>query len=268
MNKILLISTAVFFLMVSFLSPAAADDAKAREIMQKVEDRDDGDNMTSNMLMTLIDKNGQQREKYFRTFSKDYGKDTKAIMFIERPANVKNTGFLTFDYDDPDKDDDQWLYMPALGKTKRIATSDKSGSFMGSDLNYADMTDRDLEDYDYRLIKETLVKGEKVWLIESIPRSKEVIDETGYKKAIMAVRQDNYVVVRAKLWTRDGGYVKLMDVKELKQIDNIWVVTERHVTKKLGDAVRHKTSLSISNVKFNENLDDDLLTIRRLEKGL
>lgn len=269
MIRIFLRTTLVFLIAAALLPGSTlADDPKAREIMQKAEDRDDGDNMTSNMLMTLTDKNGSERKKYFKMFGKDYGKDSKSIMFIEKPANLKDTGFLTFDYDDPDRDDDQWLYMPALGKTKRIASSDKSGSFMGSDLNYSDMTDRELEDYDYRLLKETSIKGAKVWLIESIPRSKDVIDETGYKKSIVAVRQDNYVIVRAKLWTEDGGYVKLMDAKKLELIEGIWVVTEREVIKRLGKATKHQTLLQLSHIKFNQNLDDNLFTIRRLEKGL
>ena len=264
-------SVAIFFAMVMvfcFSGPGFADDPKAREIMKKVEDRDDGDNMTGKMLMVLIDKNGDRREKYFKTFGKDYGKDEKRIMFIEKPANIKNTGFLTFDYDDADKDDDQWLFLPALGKTKRIASSDKSGSFMGSDLNYSDMTDRELEDYDYKLLKETTLNGDKVWLIESTPRTREVIEETGYKKSILAVRQDNYVVVRSKAWTNEGNYVKLMDVQELKQIEGIWVSTKMHVVKRQGKRVKHQTLLIMSDIKFNQKLDDDLFTIRRLEKGL
>ena len=260
----------VVFTLAVFLIPinAFADDPKARDIMQKVEDRDDGDNQTTNMLMTLTDKNNDKRKKYFKNFRKDYGKDTKTIMFIERPANIKNTGFLTFDYDDADRDDDQWLFLPALGKTKRIASSDKSGSFMGSDLNYSDLTDRELEDYDYKLLKETTLGGHKVWLIESIPRSEEVIDETGYKKSILAVRQDNYVVVKSKSWTDEGGYVKVMDVKKLELIEGIWVATEIHVVKRQGKVVKHQTLLQFANVKFNQNLEDDLFTIRRLEKGL
>jgi hypothetical protein len=245
-----------------------ADDPKARAIMQKVDDRDDGDNMTSDMLMILIDKNGDTRKKYFRNFSKDYGKDTKTIMFITKPPNIKNTAFLTFDYDLSEKDDDQWLFLPALGKTKRIASSDKSGSFMGSDLNYSDMTDRELSDYDFKLLKEMKLGGKKVWLIESIPRTEDVIDETGYKKSILAVRQDNYVVVRSKLWTDSGGYIKIMDVKNLEKIDGIWVSTEIHVIKRLGKKTVHQTLLTLSDIKFNQNLGDDLFTIRRLEKGL
>ncbi len=146
MKKVILISVFISLFLCINAGFSMADDAKARKIMQQVEDRDDGDNMTSQMLMVLIDKNNRERKKTFQNFSKDFGKDSKRIMFIKSPAQIKNTGFLTFDYDDASRDDDQWLFLPAVGKTKRIASADKSSSFMGSDLNYSDMTSRDLGD--------------------------------------------------------------------------------------------------------------------------
>ncbi len=266
----LLLTTTLILIAFSLALPSytMADDAKAREIMQKADDREDGDHRTSDMLMILIDKKGNKREKFFKVFSKDYGEDTKQIMFIEKPSNIRNTGFLTFAYDAPEKDDDQWLYLPALGKPKRIASSDKDGSFMGSDLNYSDMSSKELSDYNYRLLKESTLKGSKVWIIESIPKTKEVIDETGYKKSIIAVRQDNYVITKIKSWTKDGGYVKLIDFNKIELIDNVWVPLEIKVTKKLGKKIKHKTHIVISNVKFNQNLSDDMFTLRRIKKGL
>ena len=245
-----------------------ADDPKARAIMEKVDARDDGDNQTSDMEMILIDKRGKKRIRKIASFSKDFGEDSYRLMFFRQPADVKNTSFLTYDYDDAAKDDDQWLYLPALRKTKRIASSDKSGSFMGSDLNYSDMTDRNLDDYDFTFKKEMEVNGQKAWLIESIPRTKKVIKETGYKKSYLIVRQDNYFVIRAVNWEKSGGYLKYVDVKKLVQIDGIWVATEMHVTRKKNKKTVHKTILNLDNVKFNQNLDEDLFTVRRMEKGL
>ncbi len=260
---------AFIVIFIFFIAPVAlADDPVARGIMQKVDDRDDGDNITNEMEMILIDKKQKKRIRKLYSFKKDKGKDKYGILFFLHPADVKNTGFLTYDYDDPDRDDDQWLYLPALRKTKRIATSDKDGSFMGSDLNYSDMTKSDLNDYDFTLKKEMEVKGVKTWVIESIPRTKEVIHATGYKKGLLFVRQDNYIVIRAAKYTRTGGYIKYFDVKNLEQIDGIWVSTETHVTKKKGKKTVHKTILKLKNVKFNQNLDYDLFTLRKLEKGL
>jgi hypothetical protein len=221
--------------------------------------------------MVLIDKRGKKRIRKIATFKKDKGEDTQRLMFFIQPADVKDTAFLTYDYDDPRKDDDQWLYLPALRKTKRIATSDKSGSFMGSDLNYSDMTSRDLQDYDYQFYekgKQAKVRDKKVWVIWSIPRSKEIIDETGYKKSLLFVRPDIDMVVRAINWVKDGGYLKYVDMRQLEQIDGIWVATDTLVTKKKGKETVHKTILTLDNVQFNQDLDVDLFTIRRMEKGL
>lgn len=247
--------------------PSFADDPKARAIMEKVDARDDGNNKISDMEMILIDKRGNERRRKIKTYSKDFGKDTYNLIFFLAPADVRSTGFLTYDYDDPEKDDDQWLYLPALKKTKRIATSDKSGSFMGSDFNYSDMTSRNIEDYDYKLLKESKVKGVKVWLIEAVPRSDDVIDETGYEKTVAFVRQDNHVVIRLVNWVK-GGRLKYLDVKKLEKISGIWVALETTMTTKAGKKIVHKTVLINSNVSFENNLPDDLFKLRSLEAGI
>ena len=246
----------------------SADEPEARAIMVKVDARDDGDNQTSEMEMILIDKRGTQRIRKIRSMNKDKGEDKQRIMFFMQPADVKNTGFLTYDYDEIDKDDDQWLYLPALRKSKRISTSDKSGSFMGSDFTYSDMTSKELDNYDYSLKKEMQVNGKDVWVIEAIPRTKETIKETGYTKSLLFVRKDNFVMIRGIHWVKKGKKLKYFDMKGLELIDNIWTPTEIHMTTKKGKQVLHKTILKFSNIKYNQNLDNNLFSLRRLEKGL
>jgi len=238
-----------------------------RQIMEWVEDRDDGDDGVSDMKMILIDKRGKERVRDIRSYTKDEGEDEHGIMFFLSPADVKNTGFLTYDYDDPEKDDDQWLYLPALKKTKRIASGDKSGSFMGSDFTYSDMSSRVLERYQFSLMKETDVDGVKVWQVEAIP-NKKAIDETGYTKSVSFVRQDNFVVIRSVSWVKKGSRLKYFEVEDLQQIDGIWVPTRLTMTTKKGKTTLHKTRIEVSNVKFNQDLDEQMFSVRRLEKGL
>ena len=244
-----------------------ADDAKARAIMQKVDARDDGQSLEQDMLMILIDKNGNQRNRDLKTYEKDFGADEYKILFFKSPADVKNTAFLTYDYDDPSRDDDQWLYLPALKKVKRIPSADKSSSFMGSDFSYFDMTDRDLEDYDFKLLKETKVRGHDAWMIEANPRNQKVIDESGYTKTIAIVRKDNYMVVRAINFMRNGKK-KYLDLKRIHQESGVWLVDEMTMTTKKGKSTIHKTILTFSNIKLNIPIDDSVFTTRRLEKGL
>lgn len=260
------------YLLAMVLSLFAAQSAmaamSAREIMQAVDDRDDGDNRVSDMRMVLIDKNGDTRVRTIRSYEKDKGEDKQRIMFFLSPADVKDTAFLTYDYDAYEKDDDQWLFLPALRKTKRIASSDKSGSFMGSDFNYSDMTRKNLDAYDFKILKQDEVRGARVWLIEALPKSREEIEESGYTKSIAFVRQDNFVVVRAVHWVNEGNKLKYLDVSRLEQIDGVWTVLEMSMTTKKGKTTLHKTELSFDNVRYNQDLSEQMFTIRRLEKGL
>ncbi|SFV85076.1 Outer membrane lipoprotein-sorting protein [hydrothermal vent metagenome] len=243
------------------------------EIMQKVDARDDGSSLISTMQMILIDKHGKKRIRQMQTFSKDINKNTehKSIFFLS-PSDVKNTAFLTFDYSNDDKEDDQWMYLPALKKTKRIPASDKDGAFMGSDFSYADMTDKNLDDYHFKLLKESVIKRKDgknpVWIIQSLPKNKAVIDETGYKKSILYIRQDNYMLARAKFYLKKASRVKYMDVRKMEKIDGIWVATQTTMTTKSGKRTLHKTILSNHDIKINTAIEDEMFSIRRIEKGL
>ena len=253
------------------LSLSAAAEMSAREIMQKVYDRDDGNNAVMDMKMALIDADGDTRRRAIRSFRRDdpeNPEDAQSVMFFLEPANVEGTGLLTYDYDDSDKDDDQWLYLPALKKVKRIAASDKSGSFMGTDFTYADMSTPDIEDYSYELMKETQVGEHKVWQILAEPKSEDEVERTGYSKTVSFVRQDNFVVIRSAHWLADGGRMKFMEVKELEKVDGIWTPLHMVMTTKKGKQTEHASVLRWENIKYDQPLEDALFTQRRLRQGL
>lgn len=267
MNKFLTIVMGVF------LATSVVAGNQARDIMEKVDARDDGSSVISTMQMTLIDKKGKQRIRQMRTFSTDIDANTehKTIFFLS-PSDVKNTAFLTYDYSGDDKDDDQWMYLPALKKTKRIPASDKDAAFMGSDFSYADMTDKELDDYTFKLVKETAITRKEgkvpVWVIESTPVSQDVIDETGYTKSTLYIRKDNYVLTRAKFYLKKGSRVKYMDVRKLEKIYGIWVAMQTTMTTKQGKSTLHKTILTNSDVEINKEISSDIFTVRMIEKGL
>ncbi len=240
----------------------------AREIMEKVDARDDGDNLTADVEMVLIDKKDNRRVRKMKVFNKDKGKDTWKLQFFISPADVKDTGFLTYDYYEGERDDDQWLYLPDLHKTKRIASSDKSSAFMGSDFSYADMTQRVLDEWIYKLLKESEVGGHKVWLIEALPASKEVENRYGFTKSVIFIRQDLFMGVRAVHWLKEGKKVKYQEMLGIEQIDGIWVSTESRMKTTKNKVTLHKTVMKWTDIKYNQSLDDALFSVRRLEKGI
>ncbi len=268
-TRILIISIISFLLFIPIQSSAQT----AREIMEKVDARDDGDMSVSENVMILIDKRKNQRVRQLKSFRKDFGKDSKSVMFFISPADVRNTAFLSYDWDEEDRDDDTWLYLPALRKPKRIASSDKSGSFMGSDFTYSDMNGFQIEDWDYEFYKkkEDMVDSFKTWIITGNPKvskKQKVIKETGYLKSRMWVRQDNYLMVKGMFWVKKGKKIKHFSAKEIKKIDGIWTPHEIRMTTTKKKKFEHSSIIKTIKVEYNIELKDNIFTIQKMERGL
>ena len=138
---------------------------------------------------------------------------------------------------------------------------------MGSDFSYFDMTDRNLEDFDFKLLKETKVRGKDAWMIEATPKNKRVKKESGYTKTIAIVRKDNYVTVRAINFMHNGKK-KYMDMQKLHKQGGVWLPDVMTMSTKKGKKTLHKTVLKFKNIKLNKAINNSMFTTRRLEKGL
>ena len=259
MRKLLLLLTTVAL--------TFGADMSAKDVMQKVKDRDKGQKVVSDLQMILVGKGGNKRIRSIKSYSLDLGDTTKKAIFFLSPADVANTAFLSYDYDG-DKSDDQWMYLPALKKTKRIPTSDKSGSFMGSDFTNSDMTEPDIEAYNYKMIKETKFKGYDVYVIETTPKSQATIDETGYSKSEVYVRKDNFMVIAGKHYLANSNDIKLMQVGEFKEVGGIWFGTKMSMATKENGKIVHQTLMIQSNISLEPSLKEDDFSIRAIEKGL
>ena len=128
-----------------------------REIVSKVNARDEGEFVARRLTMQLIDRRGKERTRETFGYRRYFGDEKRSVIYYLSPANIKDTGFLTFDYADPSKDDDQWLYLPATRKSRRISSSDRGDAFLGTDLSYEDMkkeTKVSEEDYTFKTVGE------------------------------------------------------------------------------------------------------------------
>jgi outer membrane lipoprotein-sorting protein len=250
------------------LDPNTKDPAK---IFQASEDADQGDKQTSKMTMTLIDSSGRKRERVLQGQRLKFKGGTKSLMFFESPADMRNTGFLSIDYDDPAKDDDQWLYMPALHKSTRIASQDKAGSFLGSDISYSDMNKKDVKAYDVKLIAPSeKVDGEDCWVIEAQPKTAKEKAETGYLKAQSWISKKSLLRLQVKVWLAKGNRVKYIKFTDIKKIEGVWIPGKWTVrTMKDEKNVESTTIWQFSSVKLNQpEVKDVDFTQSRLEKGL
>lgn len=250
----------------------AVEDTQANEIMAKALDQEHTHStFTAEVEMVLIDQGGLKRTRRMKVFSKRQGQLSQRIVFFEAPPDIRGTGFLSVTRKDPGSGQDQteqWIYLPALGKIKRIATGDARQSFMGSDLNYGDMARRGLEGFTFHLLREDKVRGHPVWIIEALPVSEEMARQVGYSRALYLVRQDNFAVVRAVNWLLTGNRMRYLDVLRLEEVNGVWTPMEVDVWTSAGKEVLHKTTLRSSGVRVGQELPADIFSRQRLEKGL
>lgn len=243
----------------------ALENIDAHQVAVNVDERDEGQDQISDLEMTLTNKQGQQRVRKVQMYRKKYGDDEKSVMFFLEPADVKGTGFLTWDYKDASKDDDQWLYLPALKKVRRIASSNKSDSFMGTDFTYNDMGGFDVEKYTYNLLAPETIDGIECYHIERLPKDDSVLKETGYGRAEIWVRPDVWLMVKVVFYDKKMAELKTLTLSEIEQIDGIWTAKTYQMN---NVQENHQTTFKFSNHKYNSGLDDEIFTDRRLQQGI
>ncbi len=248
-----------------FITLATAVQAQTgREIAQKVINRPDGDTRQSEMVMKLINKRGSTRERKLISYSIDVGKDkkdSKSIMFFLYPGDVKGTGFLTWDYDQTGKDDDKWLYLPAMKKTRRISgSSSKKDYFMGSDFTYDDMGSRNVDEDTHKLLGEETVEGHKCWKLESTSKDKRDI----FSKKIAWIRQDCLMAVKVEYYDKMNKLHRKLEMSGIKQVSGFWMASKMHMTNVQNG---HQTILEINNPQYDKPMDEAKFNVTTLERG-
>lgn len=242
-------------------------EISALDIMKQVDQKELGKTISTTTEMILIGNDGQRRKRIMQTYTKRQEKVTKKIIFFTSPQNVNGAALLTYDYLSKDRQDDQWVYLPALHRIKRISAGNRSGSFMGSDFSYGDMTQKSIDLYSYRLLKEQKLGENSVWVIEATPKDAETSKLYGYNKSLLIIRQDNFVVVRTVHWL-DKNSLKYSEVKKIEQYEGIWVPLEVHAKTVSNGKTIHQTILINKDIKLNQPIANDLFSKRRLEQGL
>jgi hypothetical protein len=233
-----------------------------REIIQMVEDNPDGENRRSVMTMQLVNHRGATRERTVLSYSMDLGKDSKSIMFFQSPADVEGTGFLSWQYDDPDRDDDKWLYLPAMKKVRRISgSSAKQENFMGSDFTYDDMGGRNVDEDEHLLTGEATVDGSLCWVVESTPLEKDPV----YSKTISWIRQDVLLPVKVEFYDRMGKLLKTLTASDISKEKGYWTTKRLEMTNHQRD---HRTLIIMEQIEYDIAMNESLFTVPALERGL
>ena len=231
------------------------------QIIENVYNRATGNDMQSNLTMTLTNSRADQRVRKIKQFIKDFGKMEKKIMFFVSPADVRNTSFMNWSYDEAGKDDDQWIYLPALKKVKRISSESKSDYFMGSDFTYDDLGDRHPIDDTHKLLREEKVDGEDCYVVESIPKDEDYM----YSRTVSWIIKDKWIGLKKEFYDEDEELLKTLTVKKYEKIKGYWTIlsSEMHNVQK-----DHTTKMELANVKLDTGIPANKFTERMMKRGI
>ncbi len=249
-----------------------AAELSATEVIIRHDNLYDGDTAITDYRLILIDRRSRQRERNLRMYTKDYDQDTRSLSQFDSPADLRGTAYLNFDWADPETDDDSWLYLPSLQRVKRIATSDTSDSFLGSDFTYADINGLETSWYDYSYFSESeIVDGQDCWVIDVVakPEFREKAEEaTGYSRLRTWIRKDNFLQQRAQAWELRGNRIKYFNSSEIEQIDGIWTIKRMQVVTTRNDRQEHASILQVEEISYNVELGDEIFTTEYMQRGL
>lgn len=172
----------------------------------------------SKMTMTLINANGQTKIRKLQSRTLELQGGDKSLMEFLSPADVKGTKFLNYEH--AKKDDDQWLYLPALKRVKRISSKNKSGAFMGSEFSYEDVSSFNIDKYDYENsdAKEDTLNGKDVYIVERFPNYKY----SGYTKQVSYIDKTSFLTLQVDYYDRKKSLLKSAYFTEYKLIDGVY----------------------------------------------
>ena len=236
-----------------------------REIMEKVDLQPEPEDMVSTTTMTLIKTvkgREKQRIREIKRYQKFYRKgefSSKSLLRFLKPADVKGTGFLMWEYRQTGKDDDQWLYLPALEKVKRIVARQKSENFMGTDFTYEDLGGRNIDEDTYSLLGEEEIFNEDCYTLQVLPVEKT----SSYLKRIVWVSKKQWLLRKVEYYDRKGKLLKIFLIPEVSKNGNYWT-SSRLIMENVQKS--HKTILNLSDVTYDSGIEDSFFTERFLKR--
>jgi hypothetical protein len=242
------------------LAAGALFGLDGREVMKMVEDRPTGTTSRMMVQMSLVSESGETRNRTVEELSmKDSGGLASTLIIFHEPASVKDTRFLT--KETKSADDDQWIYLPALKKVRRIAASQGSESFMGTEFTYDDMKGRELEDDTHNLLKEESYQGKSCYVVESLPKDPS---SSQYSKRVQWVDKESLLPIRIELYDKAGKLLKVNEMEKYQKVQGFWSIIKNTMK---NVQTGNSTVLEIKQLVYNGKVDARVFTTTFLESG-
>lgn len=247
-------------------STAGPAEGTADWVAARIDTRDTGRDSRLAMTMRLVDRQGRARERtlVITSLSAAGARGDRVLVRFLAPADIRGTGFLVWEH--AQQEDERFLYLPALGRVRRIAGAEAQESFVGSDLSYEDIGGRKLSDYTYKMVDAAATwtdaqgTAHPAWRIESAAKN----GGARYPRVQSLVRKDAFVIVEALVFNRRGEREKQYAVSRLERPDGIWTVMDATMA---NDATRTRTTLVVTEARYNTGLTEAAFSRRELEQG-
>jgi hypothetical protein len=246
--RIWLASVALVLPLLSASVHASAE--KGLAIAMESDKRDMGwVDQRSELKMTLRNKRGQETSRTMRAASLEVtGDGDKSLTIFDNPRDVKGTAFLSHTHST--KPDDQWLFLPALKRVKRISSANKSGPFVGSEFAFEDLTSQEVDKYTYMWLRDEQMDGKPVFVIERVPTYKH----SGYTRQVVWIDQGMYQAVKIEFYDRKNSLLKTLTVGGFsKHIEKFWRPGNMHM---VNHQTGKSTELVWSGYSFGNGLGD------------
>ena len=254
-----------FFVLTMLLTGAGflcAQDvpANADAIMSSARDRIQMETMSTRSRMVITARNGSTTERVIDQYSKDGPNGARAMIVFQRPANVAGTRFLTMD--NAAGSSDQWIFLPSLGRVRRISASESGGSFMGTDFSYDDISsaDRDVSLDTHTVLREETLNGNTCYVIQSIPKDSSY----QYSKTITWIDKGNSLIYKAEMYNRREELVKLMEMTDYRDVQGR-LTPMRTTVSTVGAGT--STTIFMEIVKYDDPIPEAVFTTAYLETG-
>ncbi|MFK7829075.1 MAG: outer membrane lipoprotein-sorting protein [Congregibacter sp.] len=236
----------------------------AREIVRRVNAVSTVDQLTRKILFRTTDKRGRVRERQTVSFRRHFDDERRLALFFTAPSNIRDTAVLTLDYPDT-TEDDQWLYLPALRKVRRVPAADRGDFFLGTDFSFEDMKlDGSLstDDYDYSLAPDA---GPDNYRLVATPKTEKIAKELGYSRNDIRVDAQTLVVMEVVFWGLGGEKFKTLSVSDVRSISG---TLTRHYVRMQNHKTGHSTELIVSDVDYASTIDASVFTQQSLKRGV
>ena len=240
------------------VAPALAEEADAIVARSLNAFYAAAEDQRTRVTMRLINAQGKERRRVMTLLRKDLGTEgeQRYYIYFHEPADVKGTTFMVWKY--PAREDDRWIFIPAIKLVRRIAADDKRSSFVGSDFTYEDVSGREVDDETHRLLGESTLDERPVFEIESVPR-----EPVGYARRLSWVDRERALPLKEEYYDARGELLRVFTAYEVREVSGHWTSVRRS----MRDAQSgHRTEVVYDEVAYDVGLDADLFTERYLQR--